>query len=78
MRNEVLRKRAATAVAIDPGVFIMAQSGRSAGVRDLGAIESPLAQPRMDELTDAVYEGLDLQREINAVEAQGLGDTVLV
>ncbi len=30
------------------------------------------------ELTDAVYEGLDLQREIRAVNAQRLGDTVLL
>jgi GNAT superfamily N-acetyltransferase len=30
------------------------------------------------ELTDAVYEGLDLEREMRAVEAQGLGDTVLL
>jgi GNAT superfamily N-acetyltransferase len=30
------------------------------------------------ELTDAVYEGLDVQREILAVDAQGLGDTVLL
>jgi hypothetical protein len=30
------------------------------------------------ELTDAVYEGLDVQREIQAVDAQGLGDTVLL
>ena len=29
-------------------------------------------------LTDSVYEGLDLQREIVAVHAQGLGDTVLL
>jgi hypothetical protein len=32
----------------------MAQSGGSAGVRDLGAIESPLAQPRM------AFRGSDL------------------
>src|SRR5260370_20766875 len=30
------------------------------------------------EMTDALYEGLDLGREIQAVEVQGLGDTVLV
>jgi GNAT superfamily N-acetyltransferase len=29
-------------------------------------------------LTDAVYEGLDLEREIVAVHAQGLGETVLL
>ena len=29
-------------------------------------------------MTDAVYEGLDVEREIRAVEAQRLGDTVLV
>ena len=30
------------------------------------------------ELTDAVYEGLDVGREIRAVAAQGLGDTILL
>lgn len=30
------------------------------------------------DVTDAVYEGLDLQREILAVDAQGIGDTVLL
>jgi GNAT superfamily N-acetyltransferase len=30
------------------------------------------------DLTDALYEGLDLGPEIGAVQAQGLGDTVLV
>ena len=30
------------------------------------------------EVTGAIYEGLDVQREIRAAEAQGLGDTVLL
>jgi GNAT superfamily N-acetyltransferase len=30
------------------------------------------------EMTDALYEGLDVEREIRAVEVQRLGDTVLV
>src|SRR5215212_2549198 len=30
------------------------------------------------ELSDAIYEGLDLEGEIHAVESQGLGDTVLL
>jgi hypothetical protein len=30
------------------------------------------------ELTDAIYEGLDLEREIRAVQSQGLGDSVLL
>ncbi|MBW4643870.1 MAG: GNAT family N-acetyltransferase [Goleter apudmare HA4340-LM2] len=30
------------------------------------------------QVTDAIYEGLDLTREIQTVEAQGLGDTVLL
>ena len=30
------------------------------------------------EMTDSVYEGLDVEREILAVDIQGLGDTVLV
>lgn len=41
--------------------------------RDLGGV---LAE--VGELTDAVYPGLDLSREIEAVRAQGLGDTVLI
>jgi GNAT superfamily N-acetyltransferase len=46
---------------------------------------SQLAEGRHDEclracrdLTDVLYEGLDVEREIRAVEAQRLGDTVLV
>ena len=30
------------------------------------------------ELTSAIYEGLDVEREIRAVDTQGLGDTVLL
>jgi GNAT superfamily N-acetyltransferase len=30
------------------------------------------------ELTDTIYEGLDLEREIRAVQAQGLGESVLL
>lgn len=30
------------------------------------------------QLTDSIYSGLDLSREIEAVQAQGLGDTVLL
>jgi GNAT superfamily N-acetyltransferase len=30
------------------------------------------------DLTDAIYEGLDLEREIRAVQAQGLGESVLL
>ncbi len=30
------------------------------------------------QLTDSIYEGLDLSREIQTVQAQGLGDTVLL
>lgn len=30
------------------------------------------------ELTDAIYEGLDLEREITATDVQGLGETVLL
>jgi GNAT superfamily N-acetyltransferase len=40
------------------------------------------ARPRIiqevRELTDAIYPGLDVTREIDAVLAQGLGDTVLI
>lgn len=30
------------------------------------------------EMTDAIYEGLDLEQEIRAVDAQGLGDTYII
>ena len=30
------------------------------------------------QVTDTLYPGLDLSEEIRAVQAQGLGDTVLV
>ncbi|ODH00746.1 GCN5 family acetyltransferase [Nostoc sp. KVJ20] len=32
----------------------------------------------IDQLTNSIYEGLDLSREILTVQAQGLGDTVLL
>lgn len=44
--------------------------------REKGAADEVLEQCR--ELTGAVYEGLDLEREILAAHRQGLGDTVLL
>lgn len=41
-----------------------------------GEQESHVAACR--ELTDGIYEGLDVEREIRAAQAQGLGDTVLL
>jgi GNAT superfamily N-acetyltransferase len=44
----------------------------------LSAAERPDYLSACRALTDKVYEGLDLQREIVAVDAQRLGDTVLL
>src|SRR6266704_2013161 len=38
----------------------------------------PAVMAAVRELTDAVYPGLDVSREIDSVRAQRLGDTVLV
>lgn len=45
---------------------------------DLAESEQEAILDACRELTDEIYEGLDLEREIRAVEAQGLGDTVLL
>jgi GNAT superfamily N-acetyltransferase len=53
---------------------------RSAAVRlsRVGDADLPGVMAAVGELTDAVYPGLDLSREIRSVRAQRLGDTVLV
>jgi hypothetical protein len=45
---------------------------------DLDGAARPGALASVRELTDAVYPGLDLTREIESVLDQGLGDVVLV
>ena len=50
-------------------------STRMSGIGDQGLADVMTA---VGELTDAVYPGLDLGREIEAVRAQRLGDTVLI
>ncbi|AZM52975.1 GNAT family N-acetyltransferase [Streptomyces sp. WAC 01529] len=45
---------------------------------ELPAAERPAALSLSRALTGAVYEGLSLEREITAVQAQGLGDTILL
>jgi GNAT superfamily N-acetyltransferase len=45
---------------------------------DLAGTARPGALASVRELTDAVYPGLDLTREIEAVLGQGLGDVVLI
>ncbi len=59
--------------SVDPGF-------RSGSVRLSGIGDGDLtgAMTAVGELTDAVYPGLDLSREIQAVRAQRLGDTVLI
>jgi GNAT superfamily N-acetyltransferase len=46
------------------------------GMREKSSGDDVLAQCRA--VTGAIYEGLDLEREIVAVDQQGLGDTVLL
>jgi GNAT superfamily N-acetyltransferase len=47
-------------------------------VSDVGDTELAGVIDEVGKLTDAVYPGLDLSREINSVRAQQLGDTVLL
>jgi GNAT superfamily N-acetyltransferase len=58
---------------VDPG-------SRPGAIRVSGVGDEDLAgvMTAVRELTDAVYPGLDLGREIEAVRAQRLGDTVLI
>jgi hypothetical protein len=45
---------------------------------ELPAHERNVALADCRQLTDAIYPGLDLEREIRALDLQGLGDTILV
>ena len=45
---------------------------------ELSEDERPACLDACRELTSSVYEGLDLQREIQAADSQALGDTVLL
>jgi GNAT superfamily N-acetyltransferase len=53
-------------------------SGDCALLSHVPAGERPGALAAIAELTDAVFSGLDVRREIEAVAAQELGDTVLL
>ena len=67
-----------TAVTAKP---IEAGNGRRpewTGYSRLPASERERCLRACRELTDAVYEGLDVQREIRSVETQGVGETVLL
>ncbi len=55
-----------------------ASRSASARVSAAGDQELPGILSAVGELTDAVYPGLDVSREIEAVRAQRLGDTVLL
>ncbi len=54
-----------------------ASSVRWARFSELGAGEKHLCLKACRELTNSIFEGLDVQREIHAVNDQRLGDTVL-
>ncbi len=47
-------------------------------ISEVGEADLAGVMTAVGELTDAVYPGLDLSREIMAVRAQRLGDTVLI
>jgi GNAT superfamily N-acetyltransferase len=62
--------------------FPIQREPASASVRwvrfsELGAGEKHLCLQACRELTNSIYEGLDVEREIRAVDDQSLGDTVL-
>jgi GNAT superfamily N-acetyltransferase len=54
-----------------------AASVRSVRFSELGPGEKQLCLQACGKLTDSIYEGLDVEREIRAVNQQRLGDTVL-
>src|ERR1044072_7860261 len=53
-------------------------ASRWTGFSEAAASEREGVLSACRELTDAVYEGLDVGHEIRAVAAQGLGDTILL
>jgi GNAT superfamily N-acetyltransferase len=53
-------------------------ASRWTGFSEVPASEREEVLSACRELTDAVYEGLNVGREIRAVAAQGLGDTILL
>ncbi len=53
-------------------------SGQGTSFGELTAGEKQLSLQACRELTSEIYEGLDLEREIRAVDNQKLGDTVLL
>jgi GNAT superfamily N-acetyltransferase len=64
---------------VDPsGPADPAARTRPARLSEVGAPDLPGIMTAVGELTDAVYPGLDVSREIMATAAQRLGDTVLI
>jgi GNAT superfamily N-acetyltransferase len=53
-------------------------AGRATRWSDLSAGERASALAECRELTDAVHPGLDVTREIDAVDSQGIGDVLLL
>src|SRR5712692_463821 len=54
------------------------RSARTTYYTELSASDRERAVQSCKELTDTAYDGLDLTREIRALEAQGLGEVVLI
>jgi GNAT superfamily N-acetyltransferase len=67
-----------TPVMVKPAVGPHKSSWRTIRYTGLPAAERVRALEACRELTDTAYEGLDLEREIRAVESQGLGEIVLL
>ncbi len=53
------------------------KSAQWTGFSELSATEKQSSLQASRELTSSIYDGLDLEREIRAVDEQNLGDTVL-
>jgi GNAT superfamily N-acetyltransferase len=68
----IMAKQIAAAPRRSPGTYEitrLSQSKRNAVARIVGLCR---------DLTDSIFEGLDLEREIRSVDSQKLGDTILV
>jgi GNAT superfamily N-acetyltransferase len=54
------------------------KSAQWTGFSELSATEKQSSLQASRQLTSSIYDGLDLEREIRAIDEQNLGDTVLI